>query len=205
MSLNDWTQYGQTGEISLDDSDFTEGNASLRFADMRAGNSDSGAWTYVILDESQSAAPTEAQIVTKAKVDSTVDYESIAGYWFRHVDNDNWYHFDMSTWTTVDDRNGVVQKMVNGSMTYVGGTGEATGIGASSGYELHRVNMWIDTNSDLRFRFEVSTDGGSTWSQAGSDVVDTSPSHGGGGGIGLGTNGANPSVPGHYDETEVYW
>jgi hypothetical protein len=181
MSLeNDWNKYGDTSKISLDDSKSTEGNSSLLL---------DGGGGPVISIKSETDTPTEARIKTKV-------YQSDNKFriMFRYQDGNNQYYFENDNANNQFE----IEKFVNGDFTLIDRS-EGNSIAGGS-WELIAVTMWL-ADGDLRFRLEESTDGGSTWSQVGTDLVDTNPDLGGGGGVGLDTL---TSIV-NWDETEVFY
>jgi hypothetical protein len=187
MAYEDWNHEEKAAsKHSLDASRSTAGDSSLFM--------DSGAKSYEVLSQSMNDSPTEGKVETMV-YDGDGRFTSIVFRWQGSYDN--------TYYTVLGD----VRKRINGATTAVGNFGFdstttlSNGSNARGQWFPYRVQMWIDAAGDLRFRAEEDADEDGTWTQLGNDVVDTSASFGGGGGIGVGSNAYDMFV----DETEVYY
>lgn len=217
MSYTDWTEAGSAGtESGLDDSELTEGNASLYVRQF-----DEVAHTAHVLTTSLTASPTEYQVNTlyKAGPHGNANGTLIPMGFFRYQDPDNWYNVYTSSTGSSDGWIGL-GKMVNGSFTEVDSINFSSinypseyvmSNGLSLGDEVwfpFRLSFWVDASNDVRARIEEDADEDDTYTQIESDLVDSSPSLTGGGGIGIGWSAFGPYAtdgPCWFDQTEVYY
>ena len=187
MALEDWNQYGATSNATLNTDTFNEGNASLEL---------SGDSTLaVIYGQTETENPTEGQIVTD------LQHGDSFALLFRFQDTQNFYvlnldYIEFLYWQAYYVQNGNTNLLDNG--------GDDPNSGTS--WIKYRFTCWEDANNDLRFRVEYSDDGGSTWTQIGSDIVHGDPLFNSGGGIGVGkvTDVTEPGTS-YVDQTELYY
>lgn len=186
MALGDWNKYGDTAAVEASNNRATDGSYSLRHADGRDG------LCFVVWPDSESTAPTRAEVITQAYTSGFSDASYCALFRFQDANN----HYKL--WTEQDGGAMVLQSVVGGSANTVAST-TGNGPGKGSWVRLKFV-LWTDGTGDVRA--QIHKWDGSEFVQFGSDLVDTGNAITSGGGVGVTNEG--PTVV-YYDETEVHY
>lgn len=213
MSLDsDWTEHADAdSKHSLNTSTKSEGSSSLRVADFKTKS-------VHTLDVSENDSPSEARVEFSAN-NSANDGVAFPIIFFRFQDIDNYYALGY----TYDNNDGYsclrVEKLSdNGDVTKraacVGNN--FSNINMSDGNSLDRngfikwrVDCWVDSNGDLRFRLEEDADNDGVYTSIdnNSDAVFTGNDLNGGGAIGIGSPDGLPigktSHASHIDDMTI--
>jgi len=206
MTRSDWNQYGAAdSNHRLSTKEMYDGVSSLR-------TDNSNVDSFEILGISESDAPSEARIELQARAGNT---SCLYGF-YRFQDTSNFYMAGFYYDGSYADAVFGVRKVVGGTKLIVEedrfSDGDLSSVTLSDGsdpidrFVPYRIDSWIDSSGDLRFRLSEEADGDGNWSQLGNDVVDTKPDLGSGGGVGIGSYNTDASGEVLYwDNTEVYY
>lgn len=184
MGLSSWNQYGTTSTISATDA---YGSVSGTYALLSEETNNTAA---AIWPDSETASPSGGEVHSSFKEGTNSGYPTAA---FRFQDYNNWYWLQLRP--NVDMK---LAKQVTGSQTNVDTASVSMPNYDYTTWSRFKFVAWKDGTGD--YRAQVHYDDGSGYTQLGNDLVDSSPDHSAGGGIGIA--GCFGAVA---DQTELYY
>lgn len=198
MARSDWSRYGAADtNHSIDTATVYEGSGALKIDDSTITSMD-------ILTISEEESPTDGEFKTWVY---TGNANRAPCFFYRFQDVNNYYVFSADY--TDGDLKLRFGKVVGGTYAEIGRSVASFSPFETDGWSgPHKFSCWTDSIGDVRARWvqDVAQDGNG-WHQVGSDIVDSSPDLGTGGGVGVGgeanirVNSASQSL----DATEVYY
>ena len=190
MALDDWNQKKGSTEMGLSSQRVYEGSKSFKFHD-------GGSEKIIILQQSESDTPTEAQIATMINFNTTYNWNNDFGAVFRYQDLENYYALVLD----MDDAVLQLMKMKSNSHTQISSSNFYSSINEGK-FQKHRFTCWKTDDGVLHFRWEADT--GNGLKQNADDLQDPNNDLTSGGGVGMvhGYNGSSTDAV-WIDNTEI--